>query len=96
MQSFPAFDVATYSSTVITSSTAGVWCSLFKMKGLILSSLVLGALGYPSNNVAHEKRDATRAYLLKREPAAGNTAIPVQIALKQSNIDEGVKKLYDV
>ncbi|OAA53349.1 Peptidase S8/S53, subtilisin/kexin/sedolisin [Cordyceps fumosorosea ARSEF 2679] len=67
------------------------------MKSIILSSLVLGALGFPADtHVVHQKRDAPRQHYVRGEPADAAMKLPVQLALKQSNLDEGAKRLYDM
>ncbi|KAJ3495272.1 hypothetical protein NLG97_g3513 [Lecanicillium saksenae] len=67
------------------------------MKSVILSSLVLGALGFPAeNHIVHEKRDGPRRHYVRGAPADGNMNLPVQFALKQSNMDEGAQRLYDM
>ncbi|OAA73082.1 Peptidase S8/S53, subtilisin/kexin/sedolisin [Akanthomyces lecanii RCEF 1005] len=67
------------------------------MKGIILSSLVLGALGFPADShIVHEKRTTPRQHYVRGEPADALTKLPVQFALKQSNIEEGTQRLYDI
>ncbi|KAJ6784091.1 hypothetical protein PWT90_06855 [Aphanocladium album] len=67
------------------------------MKSIILSSLVLGALGFPADtHVVHEKRDAPRRHYVRGAPADGKLNLPVQLALKQSNMEEGAQRLYDM
>ncbi len=67
------------------------------MKGIILSSLVLGALGFPADShIVHEKRTTPRQHYVRGEPADALTKLPVQFALKQSNIEEGTQRLYDM
>lgn len=68
------------------------------MKNVVLSTLIVGALGYPAadTHVVHQKRDATRSIYTRGEPADGKTALPVQIALTQSNLEQGPDHLYDM
>ncbi|KAM3446921.1 hypothetical protein MY3296_009227 [Beauveria thailandica] len=67
------------------------------MKSIILSGLILGALGFPADShVVHEKRTAPRQHYTRGEPADAETKLPVQFALKQSNIKEGTQLLYDI
>ncbi len=67
------------------------------MKAIVLSSLVLGALGFPADSrIVHEKRSAPRQHYVRGEPADATAKLPVQFALKQSNIEEGAQRLYDM
>lgn len=67
------------------------------MKSIILSGLILGALGFPADShVVHEKRTAPRQHYARGQPADAETKLPVQFALKQSNIEEGAQRLYDM
>ncbi|KAM3476925.1 hypothetical protein MY5147_002937 [Beauveria neobassiana] len=68
------------------------------MKSIILSGLILGALGFPADSphVVHEKRTSPRQHYARGEPADAETKLPVQFALKQSNIEEGTQRLYDI
>ncbi|TQV93604.1 hypothetical protein V2A60_004213 [Cordyceps javanica] len=66
------------------------------MKSIILSSLVLGALGFPADShVVHEKRNAPRQHYVRGEPADAAQKLPVQFALKQSNLEQGAQRLLD-
>ncbi|KAJ3473869.1 hypothetical protein NLG97_g10094 [Lecanicillium saksenae] len=68
------------------------------MKSVILSTLVMGALGYPAvdTHVVHEKRDTPLVHYTRGDAAGAETKLPVQIALAQSNLAEGANKLLDV
>ncbi|EGX88268.1 alkaline serine protease AorO, putative [Cordyceps militaris CM01] len=67
------------------------------MKSIILLTLVLGALGFPADShVVHEKREVPRQHYVRGEPADAATRLPVQVALKQSNLEQGAQRLYDI
>ncbi|KAG6211710.1 hypothetical protein E4U50_002108 [Claviceps purpurea] len=70
------------------------------MKNVIvfLAGLAATGLATPSDyHVLHEKRDENRPMrYIKREAANGDQTIPVRIALKQENIDQGMDLILKV
>lgn len=68
-----------------------------KITPLILSSLMAGALAVPMDNGAlHTKRGMLSGRWAKHQPLNPNTKIPVRIALKQQNLNQGMDLLLEV
>lgn len=65
-----------------------------KVAAIFLSAFVAAALGIPITDVVHDKRDVSG--FVKREALASSTLIPVRIALKQRNLDQGMDHLMAV
>ncbi|KAJ2980290.1 hypothetical protein NQ176_g2734 [Zarea fungicola] len=65
-----------------------------KVAAIFLSAFVAAALGIPITDVVHDKRDVSG--FVKREALASSTLIPVRIALKQRNLDQGMDRLMAV
>ncbi|KAG6239764.1 hypothetical protein E4U25_000321 [Claviceps purpurea] len=65
---------------------------------VFLTGLAATGLASPSDyHVLHEKRDANKpTRFIKREAANGDQNIPVRIALKQENIDQGMDLIMKV
>lgn len=67
-----------------------------KLSPLLLSSLLAGAVAIPLNDVVHEKRNPLGPKWQKRDTLDANSAIPVRIALKQTNLEKGMDYLLEV
>lgn len=66
-----------------------------KVAAVFLSAFVAAALGMPADYIKHE--DIGNApHLIKRAGAALDQTVPVRIALKQNNLDNGMDLLMDV
>ncbi|CEJ81196.1 hypothetical protein VHEMI01340 [[Torrubiella] hemipterigena] len=62
---------------------------------LFVSAFVAAALGMPAGHVQHESHEAHPS-IIKRAGAALDKVVPVRIALKQSNLDNGMDMLMEV
>lgn len=64
---------------------------------LLLAGLAATTLALPSDNyVVHERRGVEPVPWTKRSGVNGAERMSVRIALKQSNVDAGADKLYDM
>lgn len=67
-----------------------------KVAAIFLSAFVAATLGVPLDHVIHEARDATSTVLKRLAAPAADTVVPVRIALKQRNLENGMQYLLDV
>lgn len=71
-----------------------------KVNSIVLGCLSVGALAVPtarnSNHVVHEKRVAFGNTWSKGEVIGDNVLVPVRIALKQTNLENGMDYLMKV
>ena len=65
----------------------------FGLLGGFIAVAVAAPLG---EHVIHERRDTAHPRWVKREPLEADASIPVRIALKQRNLDQGMNLLLDV
>ena len=49
-----------------------------------------------SKHVVHEKRESRPHQWMKRDRAAGDYVLPIRIALRQKNLENAEKYIYDV
>ncbi|KAG8411214.1 hypothetical protein J3459_016525 [Metarhizium acridum] len=68
-----------------------------KISLILLNGVFAGTIAVPTgSNTIHEKRDVSGGRWTKREAADANTKVPVRIALKQKNLDQGMDYLLEV
>lgn len=70
-----------------------------KIAAVFLSAFVAAALGIPvGQDVVHEQRDLdpNTSRIIKRAAADAEALIPVRIALKQRNVENGMEYLMNV
>lgn len=68
-----------------------------KLNVIILNGLAAGAFAMPTTNSAvHEKRDVASGPWTKMDAINANARIPVRIALKQRNLENGMAYLMKV
>ena len=68
-----------------------------KLNFSLLGGFIAVAIAAPlGEHVIHERRDTTHPRWLKREHLDAGASIPVRIALKQRNLDQGMNLLLDV
>lgn len=68
-----------------------------KISLVLLNGLFAGAIAVPTgSHTVHEKRDVSNGRWIKREAANADTKVPVRIALKQKNLDNGMDYLLEV
>ena len=66
---------------------------------LLTSLLAVGALAAPSftpGHVLHDKRNVMHPHWVKRHGLASDSRVPLKIAMKGRNLEEGGKLLMEV
>lgn len=66
-----------------------------QLAAVFLSAFVAAALGMPAGHVQHEAHEANPS-IIKRAGAALDKTVPVRIALKQRNLENGMGMLMEV
>lgn len=75
---------------------AGHLKKIMKVASVFLGAFVAATLGVPLDHVVHETREATTAVLEQLSAPAADTIVPVRIALKQRNLENGMQYLLAV
>lgn len=67
-----------------------------KITSVFLGAFVAATLGVPLDHVIHESREANGVIFEKLSSPTGDTIVPVRIALKQRNLENGMQYLLAV
>ena len=73
-----------------------IMLSVFQLCLLSFFASISLAASIPTSHVLHEKRDFEPTQWLKRSRIPSHAAMPVRVALTQSNLDKGEQFLMDV